>query len=767
MKRHGRKRKTSKNISGERIKRKRNEFGHRPVVSDSEDSDIKERDQIIDEDKWKNEDDMTNGNSEESIDAADVRDKTSTDKDKDETERNTNPNCVIKQKAMDNYFRKRTMAPSGEHMYSPIVITENDISLDIDQDGIEMVHVPYQPPEVVNLESGDESDHESEGISVKPEPLDGSADQATDIQDDNSCRTAVDLREEAVPIATHILNTGSDNIQQEQTAAITTEKDDDKIPVTEVETDNNNDCNDSSKEIDINEMGAVNIENSGTVAGVDSDNDLDCVLIKENEELMKGAQTEAGHETVKPTDARVDLDFRKRTMAASGEHMYSPIVITENDTSLDIDQDGIEMMHFPYQPPEVVNLESGDENDHESEGNSVKPEPLDGSADQATNIQDDKSCNNALDLREEAVPNATHTLNTSSDVQQEPTAAITRKKDDDKTPVTEVETDNNNDSNGSSKEIDINEMESVNTEISGTVADVDSDNDLDCVIIEENEELKKGAQLKAGHEIVKQTDVRGGLELNKIDKKFVENGTEFERSNENENIGSEEQGRDEVVSKDKEGMVKRPTSCTESIFKCDHCEVRCNDEKSMREHLDTAVHYAASKYIVDNTGGLKLMKNVVITNMKAKFKTTVMKCPVAACPAIFPQMNQCVDHYNKKHWKKGRPKSLYGLIDIVKEEEYSISLKHSMLCQNAESFWTLDKLKRHKKNEGHFPFDLTEQRIIFLCLYCGKHFKLLDRLIEHLRVHIDVIDDIFNIRIFKYDKLYNMRTLCFPTTSRS
>ncbi|XP_045174239.2 uncharacterized protein LOC123535587 isoform X1 [Mercenaria mercenaria] len=375
--------------------------------------------------------------------------------------------------------------------------------------------------------------------------------------------------------------------------------------------------------------------------------------------------------------------------------------------------------------------------------------------------------------------------------QQEPTCTVAAEGD--KGEVIEIEDDDIDDVHESNEVVNSSEMETVTIEIDlpvtlNTSENADSD-DSDCVLVEDNKDLITDEQIEIENETVKPADARDGLDKQETDEEDIENDTKFQRrsyeseekmantkvetveTNAHENIVLEEQNtesntEDKVVHNEdenvKQGTLTMP--CSESILKCDHCEVRCSDGKSMSEHLDTAVHYSASKYNVDNVGALILMKKVVKTNWNAKYKTTVMKCPIASCPSIFPQMDLCVNHYNEKHWKRGMQKGQYGLIDLVKEEKCSITLNPPKCCQCAVFCGTVDKLKRHMKDKGHYPFTLIENcNITFLCQYCERSFKHFDGLICHQRAHRNVTKHIFNFRVFQYE---SVRKFIIPEKGR-
>ncbi|XP_060584092.1 uncharacterized protein LOC132740245 [Ruditapes philippinarum] len=255
MEKRGYKRKYLENIVEERLKKIRNELFVIDTANDSDDSDAKEDNGEKVEDNFNDQHDVIDSVSElldyedSSINESDT-DYTACDEDADEGSGETvdneeagerissTLNVVVKKEPTEITVVQRPILGTGEHMYCPIVITDDDIDLNIEEHGLEMLPIQYQPPEVVNLDSSDDEvsvicvEHESEERPkvLKPDQTDEKNCKVDDNLHDNgeqhlNCQKPFSLDAEAVNQHQTIDNeNGSQQNQKDYTKNVSVDK---------------------------------------------------------------------------------------------------------------------------------------------------------------------------------------------------------------------------------------------------------------------------------------------------------------------------------------------------------------------------------------------------------------------------------------------------------------------------------------------------------------------------------------------------------------
>ncbi|XP_053405663.1 uncharacterized protein LOC123535587 isoform X2 [Mercenaria mercenaria] len=169
-----------------------------------------------------------------------------------------------------------------------------------------------------------------------------------------------------------------------------------------------------------------------------------------------------------------------------------------------------------------------------------------------------------------------------------------------------------------------------------------------------------------------------------------------------------------------------------STFRCDFCAFVNEDRSLTQQHLNKAIHFAASEYISDNAGNMKLKNPMVLMNFKAKFKTVLVVCPDPSCHNIFPDIHVCAKHYNSEHLKSDNRKGRYGLIPVAKEE-VCVNVIDPMQCYICkEQFDCRSYLNNHIRDSGHYPLsDLKDCVKIFFCIYCKTKFDTFEKITFH------------------------------------
>ena len=217
MENRGVKRIFLESIVEERLKKIRNELFVIKVKNDSDDSE-EEIIQEINEDCLKDGHDLIKLQDNGKNDIDECKDnrrenaKNNEDADnngkKEREDKSVDDICIksigmIKEEPIEKLVVQRPIGARGEHMYCPIVIPDDDIDYSIEEHGIEMVHVPYQAPEVVNIESSDD-----EVIITHVEH--GSMTEKNNQKSNNTDRESFDV--EGTTVGGNSSNSGKKNI---------------------------------------------------------------------------------------------------------------------------------------------------------------------------------------------------------------------------------------------------------------------------------------------------------------------------------------------------------------------------------------------------------------------------------------------------------------------------------------------------------------------------------------------------------------------------
>ncbi|XP_060584097.1 uncharacterized protein LOC132740250 [Ruditapes philippinarum] len=308
------------------------------------------------------------------------------------------------------------------------------------------------------------------------------------------------------------------------------------------------------------------------------------------------------------------------------------------------------------------------------------------------------------------------------------------------------------DKNYIEKKINWKEMEKITIKVN---VQRQSTERSDCSKVVKKDLFLGESYAKDGHE--KKT-----LEQRGIRRNIDENITEFTKINSkggNENRTLEQYIEDgisgEIVNETYKTQITSKQS-VQQILKCDFCDYRCTDLNDIEEHLQSVMHYSASRCDIDNAGEVVLKEKMISKNEKAKFKTAVMKCPSNICCTIFHEMSQCISHYNEKHWKMGAPRSQFALADIVKVDECSIVLKPPKCQLCSLELRSKSHMKKHLI-EKHLPlrdsFSKCKNKFILFCIDCEKSYSWIDEVISHLRKHKPSMHEVSTFNIFQIDNV--------------
>ncbi|XP_060584099.1 uncharacterized protein LOC132740251 [Ruditapes philippinarum] len=275
----------------------------------------------------------------------------------------------------------------------------------------------------------------------------------------------------------------------------------------------------------------------------------------------------------------------------------------------------------------------------------------------------------------------------------------------------------------------------------------DNSNDSSCVIVEEQKSInskRKELDLESdGLEIINSEADPDVIVIENSFNEKIGSGNPFNETNDldNNNIGQFSLSDGQKVQK--------------TTFKCDLCDFASDARSIVQQHLNKAIHFAASEYSIDKEGNMLLTNKMVLQNFKAKFKNVLVVCP--DCLKVFPDIHSCATHCNLQHQKLNDGiKDRYGLIQVIQEEVCDDSI-HVFKCSHCYEFFSSKQiLTNHIKDWNHYPFsDMNNSKKIFFCVHCKTSFESYEKVLSHHeRGHWKLSrDGVLKFAVFHYNNV--------------
>lgn len=185
------------------------------------------------------------------------------------------------------------------------------------------------------------------------------------------------------------------------------------------------------------------------------------------------------------------------------------------------------------------------------------------------------------------------------------------------------------------------------------------------------------------------------------------------------------------------------------IYICDFCHYDCDNEITIKEHLEKKEHGTASEFwqeIKSNDqvskespkvsaydeyfkSAVESTKKSIISiknrcsiknNISSDIKNFEVFCPKCGCHFDHKILAACL-HFKSIH-SPNRTDEVYLIGELIRTDSYEINKVHSCNVCNVK-FKKLSDLANHLKNSGHFPGSRKNEMNIFFCPFDNCGFK--------------------------------------------